>query len=902
MNMFKKGTVLVLILLVILVTPLLVSCEKNTNDASSITISNKDIATFYDVQKSEYALAITTVDKAYYYFITVYPMGDMTHCVYNTTLVKEDKEVLTCVFGEDVIKWKELDVYIIAYSQDHLAASNILRYTVSCIVEDPEIYDADEPEAGSIDGYDDPGYYYAVLQNKIDIIETNEDIKYAILVSNASDIVDFEMPYMYADCYEIDTDLNAIVINRDCINSFALGAFIPMTITYSDDSKYEFNIELVDTLTPQLDRVSIERGYSSDVTFNCLKESSSWTIERVVLDGKILSVDYYGNTQKSVSLHASYLKTLSLGDHVVRIYYKDNGKIQGYSETIICIEASSITKAPYNLKLTYDNTYPEIKLTYDVDYDYEEAIVYVNDIAKISSINNSKLFASNSAMVTGYVSSKSDKVEVYVRYKDGSTYRSQATYLDENMYEHTKRVTFFTDKVSYLGKTVNRFITSEQELYDFVGYHINHYGDSDTFRESPNAYEETYQLYSPYLATKYPNSEKATKIILSAYEEYVEPLSLILKDVSVSNNIITFTVRLTSGSCRPYTTYHAYTGTSDYIEYPNSELHYYTHNESQRSDNFEGFKVNDIATTAEVTTSVELMLALEAGLKPEPVYGSAAANIYNLAKGVLREIIDDRMSDYEKVLAIYDWLSYNVIFDRGFDSIIASTKPTTDYYKSFFKNTSFYAEGVFIYHVALCNGIASAFSILANIEGIPTVKAMGKVNSGSHSWVKVYVNGEWYICDSTWSNSIDKDTSTQKYEYINYDYFMLSFDEAKLRSRTEHEYLEGYKYFAGDTTFDYYSTEYFIYNGALYTKYVTTKAEFEAVIKHYMESLGVHQIVQLSIRTTKTLAELQTWLDEMVDAGQIDIDILVTLFNRKDVNNSLIEDYLDVAYIRVDRA
>ena len=196
----------------------------------------------------------------------------------------------------------------------------------------------------------------------------------------------------------------------------------------------------------------------------------------------------------------------------------------------------------------------------------------------------------------------------------------------------------------------------------------------------------------------------------------------------------------------------------------------------------------EVAYLSSWTLSLELALALEAGYKPVPVANSNADLVYEEAKKILREIIDDRMTDYQKVLAIYDWIGYNVLYDRPIDAQVASKcNGNSSRYHALYKHPAFYAEGVFFYRIAVCNGIGSAFSIMANIEGIQAIKTMGRVEGGSHTWVKVMVNNEWFVCDPTWANAVDLRDVGKNYEYITYDFFMFSMDEVKYKNRTEFE-------------------------------------------------------------------------------------------------------------------
>ncbi len=151
------------------------------------------------------------------------------------------------------------------------------------------------------------------------------------------------------------------------------------------------------------------------------------------------------------------------------------------------------------MTLSYDDTYPNVKVSWDCDYEYKEAVLYVNSVKKLSSIDQAAVFNGNSVSIANYITKASDVVEIVIKYEDGATFKSQEASLDFDMSAHEGKEAYFNDKVSYIGKTVNRFISDEQELNDFIGYHINHYSDSDSFRFSQCNIQETYSIYSPYL-------------------------------------------------------------------------------------------------------------------------------------------------------------------------------------------------------------------------------------------------------------------------------------------------------------------------------------------------------------------------------------------------------------------
>ena len=74
--------------------------------------------------------------------------------------------------------------------------------------------------------------------------------------------------------------------------------------------------------------------------------------------------------------------------------------------------------------------------------------------------------------------------------------------------------------------------------------------------------------------------------------------------------------------------------------------------------------IDTLNRTMNVSTSMQLYYAVALGYKPVPQAGSPAELIYNEARAVLRRIINNNMTDAQKVHAIFDHLTVETIYDR----------------------------------------------------------------------------------------------------------------------------------------------------------------------------------------------------------------------------------------------
>lgn len=120
--------------------------------------------------------------------------------------------------------------------------------------------------------------------------------------------------------------------------------------------------------------------------------------------------------------------------------------------------------------------------------------------------------------------------------------------------------------------------------------------------------------------------------------------------------------------------------------------------------------------------------------------------ILNVAKDTIRQQINDTMSDYEKELAIHDWItnwsSFDYgIFDRSDDGFTAGSD--TPY-------------GVLVDREAMCHGYSSTFQLFMDMLGIECITVFGTPDGDGvqHSWNMVKLEGEWYCVDTAWDDPI----------------------------------------------------------------------------------------------------------------------------------------------------
>ena len=264
----------------------------------------------------------------------------------------------------------------------------------------------------------------------------------------------------------------------------------------------------------------------------------------------------------------------------------------------------------------------------------------------------------------------------------------------------------------------------------------------------------------------------------------------------------------------------------------------YTPATPERAADFDDFKINESAVSYKVSTSEQLFYALECRVKPLPAEGSAAERIYGKIKTVLRQIINDGMTDFEKARAIYGWLIMNVTYDGELYNMLTSGEGSDNSNEY----NGFYLEGVFDDGVAVCDGISKAFVAMANVEGIPCVQVSGKEtrnpNGVGHAWNKIYLDGSWYIVDATSGGVIINGTD----EIYSLAYFLIT--EAEMEKRYTGVDYTGIKCEKEYNPFKDYKITYL---GNEYDFYVESQAELNAVMKYFSSVYTDGMTVQIEI-------------------------------------------------------
>ncbi len=139
-----------------------------------------------------------------------------------------------------------------------------------------------------------------------------------------------------------------------------------------------------------------------------------------------------------------------------------------------------------------------------------------------------------------------------------------------------------------------------------------------------------------------------------------------------------------------------------------------------------------------------------------PEGNEEAKAISNELKSMMDEVIKDDMSDYEKELAIHDWLVSELEYD---DSIDASSTDNGSY-------------GGMVTKKTMCRGYAEAMKLISECCGLETKLIVGNAidqdgKKVGHAWNQVKLDDKWYHMDATYDDPVGEDSDNIHHFYFN---------------------------------------------------------------------------------------------------------------------------------------
>ena len=119
--------------------------------------------------------------------------------------------------------------------------------------------------------------------------------------------------------------------------------------------------------------------------------------------------------------------------------------------------------------------------------------------------------------------------------------------------------------------------------------------------------------------------------------------------------------------------------------------------------------------------------------------------VNNKVRELIAKIIHPSMHNQQKLLAIHDWITANVLYDHTLQ-----------------RRSAYDA----LYHAStVCSGYASLFWHMCDAVGIPCRIVTGIGKFEAHAWNMVQLDNHWYHIDTTWCTVADQEAPFSVYRF-----------------------------------------------------------------------------------------------------------------------------------------
>lgn len=162
--------------------------------------------------------------------------------------------------------------------------------------------------------------------------------------------------------------------------------------------------------------------------------------------------------------------------------------------------------------------------------------------------------------------------------------------------------------------------------------------------------------------------------------------------------------------------------------------------------------------------------------------------IYEKCCEVIQKLITDSMTDYEKELAIHDYLIQWASYDEAalIDEDNASKDSDNPY-------------GLLIKQTSICSGYTTTFQLFMDLLDIPCISIQGNSfvfgvdHLEDHAWNMVQLEGDWYYVDITWDDQVygDGKEHAPSYTFFNVNNTMMEITGHRWNA-DEYPYVKNY--------------------------------------------------------------------------------------------------------------
>lgn len=233
-----------------------------------------------------------------------------------------------------------------------------------------------------------------------------------------------------------------------------------------------------------------------------------------------------------------------------------------------------------------------------------------------------------------------------------------------------------------------------------------------------------------------------------------------------------------------------------------------------------------VTITIKRTSNYYALKAYTEGM-PIPDTEQKAQQLYEVVTCIMDECIDESMSDFEKELALHDYLVKNCKYSQNVSQPVGS-----DIYRAY---------GALVNGDAVCNGYAEALQLLFACVGIESRFVVGTADGVDHAWNLVQLDGVWYHVDSTWNDPLPDQEGVTIHSFFNVTDTIM----AKSHTWKEEKYPDAlgmnYNYYVHNNL---YFEDFDEYQSKAYEAMVGSgQNRFEAVIRHYQEDSNDMQFI-----------------------------------------------------------
>lgn len=141
---------------------------------------------------------------------------------------------------------------------------------------------------------------------------------------------------------------------------------------------------------------------------------------------------------------------------------------------------------------------------------------------------------------------------------------------------------------------------------------------------------------------------------------------------------------------------------------------------------------------------------------------------------IYNSLINDNMSDTDKIKTIHDYIIDNTVYDNTKGDFVLGKSDTDSIY------SSHKAYGPLLQGYAICSGYSDAMAIFLNKMNIPNYK----ISSSNHVWNLAYVDNKWLHLDLTWDDPV---ISTGE-NTITHNFFLIDNNTLLEKNTTQHQY------------------------------------------------------------------------------------------------------------------